>query len=177
MRMANRSLMTWWNVRGKSMVTVWCYHVNMEQKLRGKFPVPWWALKNWGSSEGKRATSEVNLIMCKCKWRLTTWNPSSKYLTRHLHHCLHSWSLLTCSCKTHIMFLQCNEQKTSHAPLHPADSLWYGQFNVSVDLWTCCGGFQGTEGSAPFIWAPQRLRKVMNWKVYVRVPRTGSPVV
>ncbi len=40
---------------GKSAATAWCYYVNMDQNLWGRFPTPCWmyATKNEGSSEGK----------------------------------------------------------------------------------------------------------------------------
>ncbi len=45
----------------KSAATAWCYHVNIDQNLRGMFPTPCWicATKNYGSSEGKRRSNPV----------------------------------------------------------------------------------------------------------------------
>lgn len=39
----------------------WCYHVNMDLNLWGKFPAPCWicVMKNWSSSKGKRGATPI----------------------------------------------------------------------------------------------------------------------
>lgn len=57
----------WDNCIDKSAAAVWCFHVSMDQNVRGTFPATSWiyATKNHSSSENK---TEANLVLPRCKW-------------------------------------------------------------------------------------------------------------